>query len=93
MTLRDFTHVRDHVPAGIRADRAVKKFSAMVQVVLHGGAALRVPLALQPGFCAARAGSPREARLDGPLGACAFQVFAAAAVLQSRTAFGQVELD
>lgn len=65
----------------------------MVQIVVHGRAALLVPLALAPSLRAAGACSPGQAGLDGPLGAGAHRVVGAAAVLQSRPVFGQVELD
>lgn len=93
LTLGDFTHVGDHIPAGVRADRAAEKFPAVFQIVLHSRAALLVSLALAPGFRAAGAGSPGQTGLDGPLGARAHRVVGAAAVLQSRPAFGQIELD
>lgn len=93
LTLGYFTHIRDHIPAGVRAHRAAEKFPAVVQVVVHGGAALRVSFALVPGFRAAGAGSPGQARLDGPLGARAERVVAAAAVLQRRAVLREVELD
>lgn len=93
LTLGYFTHIRDHIPACVRAHRPAEKFPAVVQIVVHGGAALRVSLALVPGFRAAGAGSPGQAGLDGPLGVRAYRVVAAAAVLQRRAVLRQVELD
>lgn len=72
LTLGYFTHIRDHIPTCVRAYRSAKKFPAVVQIVMHGGAALRVSLALVPGFRAAGAGSPGQAGLDGPLGVRAY---------------------
>lgn len=92
LTFRDLAHVGDHVPACVGADGPAEKFPAVVQIVVHGRAALLVPLALPPSLRAARAGSPGQARLDGPLGARTHRVVGAAAVLQGRPAFGQVEL-
>lgn len=60
---------------------------------MHCGATLLVSLALAPSFCAAGAGSPRQTGLDGPLGPAAHLIVCAAAVLQSRSVFGQIELD
>lgn len=71
LTLRYFAHFGDHIPASVCADRPTEKFPTMFQIIVHCGAALRVPFALVPGFCAARAGSPGQARLDGPFGLCA----------------------
>lgn len=93
LALGDSAQVGDHVPAAVGAGRAAEKFPTVVQIVVHGGAALRVPLALVPGLRAARAGSPGEAGLDGPFGEHAHGVLVAAAVLQSRAIFGHVELD
>lgn len=93
LTLGYFTHIRDHIPAGVRADRPAEKFPAVLQIIVHSGAALPVSLALAPRLRAARAGSPGQAGLDGPFGARAHRIVGAAAVLQSRPAFGQVELD
>lgn len=93
LTLRDLAHVGDHIPAGVRAHRPVKKFPAVVEIVVHGGAALRVSLALVPGLRAPGAGSPGQTGLDGPLGVRARRVVAAAAVLQRRAVLGEVELD
>lgn len=93
LALGHLAHVCDHVPARVRANRAAEKFPAVVQVVVHGRAALLVALALAPSLRAAGAGSPGQARLDGPLGPCALLVVGAAAVLQRRAVLGQVELD
>lgn len=93
LTLRDLAHVGDHIPAGVRAPRPVKKFPAVVEIVVHGGAALRVSQALVPGRRAPGAGSPGQTGLDGPLGVRARRVVAAAAVLQRRAILGEVELD
>lgn len=92
LTLGYFTHVRDHIPAGVCADRAAEKFPAVVQIVVHRRAALLVSLALAPRLRAPGAGSPGQARLDGPLGPHAHRIVGAAAVLQSRPVFGQIEL-
>lgn len=93
LTLGYFTHIRDHIPAGVRTDRPAEKFPAVVQIIVHRGAALLVSLALAPGFRAAGAGSPGQTGLDGPFGFRAQRVVGAAAVLQSRAVFGQIELD
>lgn len=91
LTLGDFTHIRDHISAGVRAD-PVEQLPAVGHVVVHRGAALRVSLALEPRLRAASAGSPGDAGLYGPLGALTHRVVGAAAVLQSRSVFGLVEL-
>lgn len=93
LTLGYFTHVRDHIPAGACADRPAEKFPAVVQIIVHSGATLLVSLALAPSFRAAGAGSPGQTGLDGPLGPGAHLIVGAAAVLQSRSVFGQIELD
>lgn len=93
LTLGYFTHIRDHIPAGVGADRPAEEFPAVVQIIVHCGAALLVSLALAPGFRAACAGSPGQAGLDGPFGARTQRIVGAAAVLQSRPVFGQIELD
>ncbi len=93
LTLGYFTHIRDHIPAGVRADRPAEKFPAVVQIIVHRGAALLVSLALAPSLRAARAGSPGQTGLDGPFGARTHRIVGAAAVLQSRPVFGQIELN
>lgn len=65
----------------------------MLQIIVYRGATLLVSLALAPSFRATSAGSPRQTRLDGPFGSGAHLVVGAAAVLQSRSVFGQIELD
>lgn len=86
-------HVRYGPAAALRAHLPPEQLPAVEQVILHGRAAGRVQPALQPGLRAAHGAGPRHARLDGLLGAPAARVRGAVAVLQSRAAPGQIELD
>lgn len=65
----------------------------MIQIVAHGGAAIRVLLALHTGFGATHVAGSGHARLDGSLGRLAKSVRGAVAVLQRRAVRSEVELD
>lgn len=65
----------------------------MVYIIAHGVSALSVSLALAPGFGATHAARFGQARLNGPFGLPAAGVRGAAAVLQRRAVFGQVQLN
>lgn len=65
----------------------------MIQIVPHGGAALRILLALLAGFGATHVAGSGHAWLDGSFGLLANGVRVALAVFQCRAVHREVELN